>query len=281
MEVFPPCGGGIDVTRNAFGLSSHSEVLREGEFWAVDEVSFNLQKGETLGIIGPNGSGKSTILKMLNGIFLPDKGRIEIKGKVGALIEIGAGFHPMLTGRENIYINGAILGLSKREIDKRFDDIVDFANIGNFIDAPVKHYSAGMYVRLGFAVAVHSDPDILLVDEVLSVGDVNFRKKCAEKINEIKNRTSIVFVSHSINQIYRLCNRVILLVKGEIKMEGSPETVVTEYINMNLSLDKVSDDILVLNSIDLVNIENISLYNMNGKKTRELDYRAQKNNIYR
>jgi len=173
-----------DIGRNMVGLSAHSERLRDGEFWAVDDVSFELKKGETLGIIGPNGSGKTTLLKMLNGIFWPDKGKITVRGRVGALIAVGAGFHPLLTGRENININGAILGMSKKEINEKFDDIVEFADIGDFIDYPVKFYSSGMYVRLGFAVAVHCKPDILLVDEVLAVGDLGYTFKCYRKISE-------------------------------------------------------------------------------------------------
>ena len=160
-------------------------------------ISFKVKKGETLGIIGPNGSGKSTLLKILNGIFPPDKGTIKIRGKVGALIEVGAGFHPMLTGRENIYINGTILGMSKKEIDEKFDKIVDFADIGDFLDVPVKNYSSGMYVRLGFSIAVCCQPEILLIDEVLSVGDISFRKKCLQKIIDLKKNKeiSIIFVS--------------------------------------------------------------------------------------
>jgi len=169
--------GVTDIGRNTLGLSSHSGNLRKSEFWAVDDVSFEVKKGETLGIIGPNGSGKTTLLKMLNGIFWPDKGKITVKGRVGALIEVGAGFHPLLTGRENIYINAAILGMTKEEVDEKFDDIVEFADIGDFLDTPVKFYSRGMYVRLGFAVAVHCEPDILLVDEVLAVGDKYLSKE--------------------------------------------------------------------------------------------------------
>jgi len=159
--------GVTDIGRNTLGLSSHSENLRKHEFWAVDDISFEVRKGETLGIIGSNGSGKTTLLKMLNGIFWPDKGKITINGRVGALIEVGAGFHPLLTGRENVYINAAILGMTKEEVDEKFDSIIEFADIGDFLDTPVKFYSSGMYVRLGFAVAVHCEPDILLVDEVL------------------------------------------------------------------------------------------------------------------
>lgn len=219
-----------DIARNIIGLSSNSGKLRNGEFWAVKDVSFEVKKGETIGIIGLNGSGKSTLLKMLNGIFMPDKGKIEIRGRVGALIEVGAGFHPMLTGRENIYINGAILGMSKKEIDKKFDDIINFADIGDFIDSPVKHYSSGMYVRLGFAVAVHCEPDILLIDEVLAVGDEEFRRKCMSKLNEFKSaEKAIVLVSHSMELIQGYCNRGMWVDAGVIKESGAPAHVIDSY----------------------------------------------------
>src|SRR3990172_5897393 len=181
-----------DISRNFFRMSTKSEQLRKDEFWAVDDVSFELKRGEALGLIGPNGCGKSTLLKMLNGIFWPDKGKITMKGKVGGLIEVGAGFHPLLTGRENVYINGAILGMSRKEIDDKFDDIVEFADIEDFIDAPVKSYSSGMFVRLGFAVAAHCEPDVLLVDEVLAVGDVNFQNRCLRRINEMMARCAVI-----------------------------------------------------------------------------------------
>src|SRR3989338_5089706 len=163
--------GMTDIGKNLIGLGSNSSVLRKNEFWAVEGISFEIKRGESFGLIGPNGSGKTTLLKMLNGIFWPDKGKITTRGRVGALIAVGAGFHPLLTGRENIYINGAILGINKKEVDEKFDPIVEFADIGNFLDAPVKHYSSGMYVRLGFSIAVHCDPEVLLVDEILAVGD--------------------------------------------------------------------------------------------------------------
>ena len=224
--------GMLDISRNMLGLSSRPGKLRNGEFWAVNDVSFRLERGETLGLIGPNGSGKSTILKMLNGIYMPDKGQIKIKGRVGALIEVGAGFHPMLTGRENVYVNGAILGMSRTDIDKKFDSIVEFADIGEFIDTPVKHYSSGMFVRLGFAVAVHSEPDILLVDEVLAVGDANFQKKCFDKILDIKrNGASIVFVSHSISAVERLCNRTVLIKNGKMIFDGSTREAIQKYFH--------------------------------------------------
>jgi len=190
--------GARDIVFGSLGFGEPSEYLRAGEFWAVDRVSFEVRRGEALGIIGPNGSGKTTLLRMLNGIFMPDRGTIDIDGRVGGLIHVGAGFHPMLTGRENIYVNGAILGMTKKEIDRKFDAIVDFADIGDFLDAPVKQYSSGMYVRLGFAIAVHADPDILLVDEVLAVGDRDFSLKCYQKMKEIRERgTTIILVSHN------------------------------------------------------------------------------------
>ena len=220
-----------DIGRNTFGLSSHSDRLRESEFWAVDDVSFEVKKGETLGIIGPNGSGKTTLLKMLNGIFWPDKGKITMKGEVGALIEIGAGFHPLLTGRENIYINAAILGMNKKYVDEKFEDIIKFADIGDFIDTPVKFYSSGMFVRLGFAVAVHCEPDILLVDEVLAVGDTSFRNKCYKRLNEIKSEknAAILFVSHDLYIVERFCDKGLFLNHGINKSYGEIHKVIEDY----------------------------------------------------
>jgi lipopolysaccharide transport system ATP-binding protein len=233
--------GVADIARSTLGLPPRSDRLRQGEFWAVNDVSFEVKRGETLGIIGPNGAGKTTILKLLNGIFMPDKGEIRIKGRVGALIEVGAGFHPMLTGRENVYINGSILGMSKKEIDERFDAIVDFADIGDFIDSPVKHYSSGMYVRLGFAVAVHSEPDILLVDEVLAVGDIRFQTKCFNKMNDFKDeRKTIILVTHSMGAIQRHSDRVILLNKGSMCSIDTPKNVVGRYLALLSSDSKNS-----------------------------------------
>jgi lipopolysaccharide transport system ATP-binding protein len=219
-----------DIARNMFGLSSHSGNLRKGEFWAVDDVSFEVKKGETLGIIGPNGSGKTTLLKMLNGIFWPDKGKITVKGKVGALIEVGAGFHPLLTGRENIYINAAILGMTRKEVDAKFDDIVKFADIGDFLDVPVKSYSSGMFVRLGFAVAVHCEPEILLIDEVLAVGDLDFHNKCMQKMGEIKKKgTTIIFVSHNIPDVQKICQKCLFLNDSKLICNSNTNEVVQEY----------------------------------------------------
>jgi len=230
-----------DITKNVFGMSSNSYLLRKEEFWAVDDVSFEVKKGETLGIIGPNGAGKTTILKMLNGIFWPDKGKITIKGKVGALIAVGAGFHPMLSGRENIYLNAAILGMSREEVDEKFDSIVEFADIGDFLDTPVKFYSSGMFVRLGFSVAIHCEPDVLLVDEVLSVGDSVFRNKCYRKMDEIKRKkdVAIVFVSHNLLTVDKFCDKGIFLNKGKIKSYGGIHKVIHDYQSIiNQLLDK-------------------------------------------
>jgi len=204
-----------DLAGGIVGEEGASGRLRENEFWAVDDVSFDVERGQTLGIIGPNGSGKTTLLKMLNGIFMPDKGKVFIKGRVGMLIHVGAGFHPMLTGRENVYVNGAILGMGKKEIDRKFDSIVASADIGDFLDTPVKYYSSGMYVRLGFAVAVHCDPDVLLVDEVLAVGDAGFQNKCLNEIGRLrKNGTTTVIVSHNMHAISIYSDKVVLLHHG-------------------------------------------------------------------
>ena len=219
-----------DIGRNLLRIGTRSDRLRKDEFWAVDDVSFDLHRGETLGLIGPNGSGKSTILKMLNGIFMPDKGKIEIKGRVGALIEVGAGFHPVLTGRENIYINGTILGMSKKEIDEKFDAIVDFADIGDFLDTPVKHYSSGMVVRLGFAVAVHTEPEVLLVDEVLAVGDLAFQGQCFNKINQLMNAgTTIVLVSHNLVTIRHYATQTLFINNGKTVFLGDSQEACEQY----------------------------------------------------
>ena len=192
--------------------------LRTKEFWAVNNVSFELKRGECLGLIGRNGAGKTTLLKMLNGLIKPDAGRIEMRGRVGALIALGAGFNPVLTGRENIYVNGSVLGLTKKEIDAKLKEIIDFAEIGDFIDTPVQNYSSGMAVRLGFAVASSLDPDILLVDEVLAVGDLGFRYKCFQRISALMDRAAVIFVSHDMASVSRLSSRVMLLGSGKVQM---------------------------------------------------------------
>ena len=206
--------GGSDIMKGFLGMERSSD-LRNEEFWAIDNVNFELRRGECLGLIGHNGAGKSTLLKMLNGLIRPDTGRIEMNGKVGALIELGAGFSPFLTGRENVYNNGAVLGFSKAEIDRKFDEIVEFAELKEFIDTPVQNYSSGMKVRLGFAIAAHMEPDILLIDEVLAVGDMGFVLKCINRMDVLKQKTAMIFVSHAMPQISRMCSSVLLLSKGK------------------------------------------------------------------
>ena len=216
-----------EVVVNAFQQSNVRET-----FWALNDVSFQIQEGETLGIIGENGSGKSTVLKLMNRILEPTSGKVIVRGKVTALLELGAGFHPDLTGRENIFLNGSILGLSRREISTKLDDIVGFAELERFIDTPVKHYSSGMYMRLAFAIATSLDPEMLLVDEILAVGDEVFQRKCLDKMSELKRRCkAIVFVSHNLSAVRDLCTRAIWLEQGKIRADGSPIVVVDEYLD--------------------------------------------------
>src|SRR5436190_24361408 len=200
-------------------------------FSAVTDVSFTVPKGRTFGIIGPNGSGKSTMLKLVAGITKPTSGTVRVPGRISALIELGAGFHPEISGRENVFINGIMLGLSKREVGRRFDEIVEFAELQDFIDAPVKTYSSGMYMRLGFAVAIHVDPDVLLVDEVLAVGDEGFTHKCLDKFAEFKRRgKTILLVTHSLGLVERFCDEALWMDAGAMKAIGDPKRVVGAYI---------------------------------------------------
>lgn len=201
------------------------------EFWALKGVSFEAPRGETIGLIGPNGSGKSTTLKLIARILEPTSGQIRVNGRVSTLLELGAGFHPDLTGRENVYLNGSIHGLRRREIEERFQSIVSFAQLEPFIDVQVRHYSSGMYVRLAFAVAAHIDPDILLVDETLAVGDHSFQMKCLDRIRDLQGRgVTIVFVSHDLSMVKRLCSHAILLHRGRVKARGRPAEVVSRYL---------------------------------------------------
>jgi ABC-2 type transport system ATP-binding protein len=201
------------------------------EFWALRHVDLEVPKGETFGLVGENGSGKSTLLKCMARILRPDEGRIGVEGKVSALLELGAGFHPELTGRENVHLNASILGLSRREVDRRFDEIVGFAGLERFIDTPVKNYSSGMYVRLGFSVAINVDPDVLLVDEVLAVGDEQFQRRCYERFADLKNKgRTIVVVSHALGLVRELCDSVAWLADGQVKEVGAADDVVESYV---------------------------------------------------
>tara|TARA_R110002072_G_scaffold117281_14_gene248270 strand:+ start:1859 stop:3100 length:1242 start_codon:yes stop_codon:yes gene_type:complete len=230
--------GGVTGNKN-------ERLLRDKEFWAVKDISFTLRRGECLGLIGHNGAGKSTLLKILNGLINPDAGKVTIKGRVGALIELGAGFNPILSGRENIYNNGAILGFSRKEIDSKLDHIIDFAELEAFIDMPVQNYSSGMKVRLGFAVAAQMEPDVLIIDEVLAVGDLGFVLKCFKTIDTILPRTAIIFVSHSMPMVSRICNQIILMENGISKFQGEEvskaiDLYYTRFVNNESSV--VFDD---------------------------------------
>ena len=210
-----------DLTGEFLGGRSGQSVLRPKEFWAVKDVSFELRRGECLGLIGRNGAGKSTLLKMLNGLIKPDTGTITMDGRVGALIELGSGFNPILTGRENIYNNGSVLGIPKKEIDKVIDEIIAFSEIEKFIDTPVQYYSSGMKVRLGFSVAVHMKPDVLILDEVLAVGDSGFKMKSFNKINEMMRTAAVIFVSHSMPNVANITNKILLMDQGQVDFYGA------------------------------------------------------------
>ena len=207
------------------GRKSTSET-----FWALKDLNLEIKRGETFGIIGPNGSGKSTLLKLIAGVTEPTEGEIQINGRIAPLIELGAGFHPELTGRENVFLNGVILGLKRDEIKKKFKKIVDFAGLWDFIDQPIKHYSSGMYLRLAFSVAVHTEPDILLVDEILAVGDERFQKKCFRKMRQFKKAcVTIVYVTHNLASAKDFCDRAMWLEKGLVKELGSSKLVINHY----------------------------------------------------
>ena len=202
-------------------------------FYALRDVTFSVARGETLGIIGRNGSGKSTILKLIAGVTAPSEGEIGVYGRVSPLIELGAGFHPDLTGRENVFLNASILGMSRKEVSARFDEIISFAELWDFVDTPVKRYSSGMYIRLGFSVAVHSDPEILLIDEVLAVGDAGFQEKCLAKMREFQSQgVTIVLVTHSMGLVQDFCERAILLSAGRLLADGAPAEVVQSYTDL-------------------------------------------------
>jgi lipopolysaccharide transport system ATP-binding protein len=259
---------------------------------AIDDVSFKVDRGEALGIIGANGSGKTTILRLLAKVTIPSSGEISVSGKVAPLIHVGAGFHPELTGRENIYLYATIMGLSKQEIDEKYNDIVSFAELERFMDTPVKRYSSGMYVRLGFAVVANIDPDIFLIDEILSVGDLRFQRKCLNTMSNIrKTDKSIVFVSHNLSSVKGLCDRVIWLDKGEIRKEGVPSDLISAYTSYMTSKTQFVQDTSYIDGktrwgTGEVRFTNVELLNSEGKRTNifapgdeitvRLEYKANK-----
>jgi lipopolysaccharide transport system ATP-binding protein len=256
------------------GQENNRSLNTNGEYvWALKDIFFTVDKGDVLAIIGKNGAGKSTLLKILSRVTSPTTGSIKIKGRVASLLEVGTGFHQELTGRENIFLNGSILGMTKAEIKKKFDEIVDFSGIGNYIDTPVKRYSSGMFVRLAFAVAAHLEPEILIVDEVLAVGDVEFQKKCIGKMQDvsIKEGRTVLFVSHNMAAVKNLCSRGILLEYGKIVFEGNVESTINKYLSLNTDSDNTNlkerkdrDGNNKLKFVDII------LKNKNGEKISQI-----------
>lgn len=247
-----------------------------GRFWALRDVSFEVKQGDVLGIIGRNGAGKSTLLKIISRVTGPTKGMIKIKGRVASLLEVGTGFHPELTGRENVYLNGAILGMTKMEITRKFDEIVAFAEIEKFIDTPVKRYSSGMYVRLAFAVAAHLEPEILIVDEVLAVGDLQFQKKCLGKMEQVSSEgRTVLFVSHNMGAITRLCQRAILLNEGRVICDGLTKEVVNTYLQSGLgtTAKRIWTDITKAPGNNIVCLRSVYAKTINGDVTDSFDIR--------
>jgi lipopolysaccharide transport system ATP-binding protein len=242
--------------------------------WALKDINFQVNQGEIVGLVGRNGAGKSTLLKVLSRTTSPSSGEIKIKGKVASLLEVGTGFHPDLTGRENIFLNGAILGMRKEEIRKKFDAIVEFAGVQRYIDTPVKRYSSGMYVRLAFAVAAHLDPDILIIDEVLAVGDAEFQAKCLGKMKDVSDQgRTVIFVSHNMGAVSDLCSRAILLKQGGIIMDGNTDDVIRNYVQQNMRVNLTDKDALndpsVRRGNGAVRFENVSMVNAEGAECTE------------
>lgn len=255
-----------DIGAEVLGLNRNSGQLRKKEFWALHNISFSIDAGESVGLVGSNGAGKSTLLRILSGLIKPDAGMVKIKGRVAPLIALGAGFNPVLTGRENIFVNMAILGLTRSEIKRNFDAVVDFAELGHALDMPVQSYSSGMAARLGFACAIFTNPDILLIDEVLAVGDIKFRVKCYRKLAELRSKnTSFILVSHSAQSILSVCDSAVYLSKGRLVMQGKAAEVTSQYENELLNRgtnDKTVSSHLILpekeahqsNGVDFVDI---------------------------
>ena len=266
------------MARTARGLGRSAMSMLRGrqllsgddieEFWALRDISFEISRGDVVGVIGRNGAGKSTLLKVLSRITDPTAGRVVLSGRTASLLEVGTGFHPELTGRENIYLNGAILGMRRAEVREKFDEIVDFAEVAKFLDTPVKHYSSGMYVRLAFAVAAHLEPEILIVDEVLAVGDTSFQKRCLGKIGSVaKQGRTVLFVSHNMGAVQSLCRRAILLDGGRIKADGDVHSVVAQYLSLGLheSGARRWDNLQSAPGDDIVRLRSVCARNKRGE----------------
>ena len=256
-----------NVVESLLSLVKHRPKVKPHALWAVQDVSFDVHKGESVGLVGHNGSGKSTLLKLATRILRPTSGRVEMNGRISALLELGAGFHNDLTGRENIYLNAAVLGLSKRDVIQRFDAIVAFSELEEFIDIPVKHYSSGMYMRLGFSVAVHCDPDILLVDEILAVGDQAFQRKCIERIYALKrDGVTIVMVSHHIETLQKLCDQLVWMDHGQVQRKGVTDEVVGYYLQrMSAKGERVA--VFERNGTHEAEITQVRFLNQEGEPT--------------
>jgi ABC-type polysaccharide/polyol phosphate transport system, ATPase component len=260
----------------SFVRRGSAENAEKQKLWALRDVSFSVRDGETLGIIGHNGAGKSTLLKILSRIVKPTAGAAEIHGRVGSLLEVGTGFHSELSGRENIFLNGAVLGMRRREIESKFDEIVAFAELERFIDTPVKHYSSGMYMRLAFAVAAHLEPEILIVDEVLAVGDTAFQKKCLNKMRDVsESGRTVLFVSHDMSAITRICSRAIALSGGRIVSEGATPDVVREYLSSSwgMSAERIYEESETAPASEFVRLKRVRIVNENGETCGSFDIR--------
>jgi lipopolysaccharide transport system ATP-binding protein len=258
------------------GLLRRGTNGKKTDLWALNGISFSVDEGETLGIIGRNGAGKSTLLKILSRITRPTKGFAEIRGRVGSLLEVGTGFHGELSGRENVYLNGAILGMKQAEIDKKFDEIVAFSEIEEFLDTPVKHYSSGMYMRLAFAVAAHLEPDVLIVDEVLAVGDTAFQRKCLDKMRDVgSSGRTVLFVTHDMSAVARICDRAIIIEKGKIVSDGRPVDSIREYMSGTLghSAERSYEHEEVVPQSDVVTLRLVRIVDRSGESRRAFDIR--------
>lgn len=272
--------GGKNLAKRAFGKAEARNSTEE--FWALEGVSFKIAEGDRLGIIGKNGAGKSTFLKILSRIIEPSLGKVIIKGRVASLLEVGTGFHPELTGRENIFLNGAILGMSSHEIRKKFDEIIQFAEIEKFLDTPVKRYSSGMYARLGFAIAAHLDPDLLIIDEVLAVGDHQFQQKCLKKLSELGQvGRTVLFVSHDVGNVLSLCNKGLWLEKGKVRYFGDVEECASEYMKTfkirPLSWSgELGDEHIIFNRFEITPGDNPEYFYQNEKPEILLEYEVLK-----
>jgi lipopolysaccharide transport system ATP-binding protein len=257
-------------------LTGKEHKLKTQELWALDDVSFEVEEGEVLGVIGRNGAGKSTLLKVLTRITNPTRGRVEIRGRVGSLLEVGTGFHPELTGRENIYLNGAILGMKRREIQQKLPDMIEFSGVESFLDTPVKRYSSGMYVRLAFSVAAHLEPEILLVDEVLAVGDAEFQRRCLGRMEDFgANGRTVLFVSHNMQAVAQLCDRAILMENGRIARDGPSADVVAHYLQTSAGVGsrRTWDDLESAPGDDVVRLRSVRIVDRDGETVDYVDVR--------